>query len=102
MKYKEIEYKSKKLTRINAKKAKEIYTHPKKYNGVTLYMLPVNANPESPWINGFFELTMDFDSMDAIDNNRYVNEVIYYNCNNELGNYLKYYIEETFKNGLPF
>ena len=95
MKCKEIEYKSKKLTRINAKKAKEIYTHPKKYNGVTLYMLPVTANPDSPLINGFFELTMDFDSMDAIDNNSYVNEVIYYNCNNELGNYLKYYIEES-------
>ena len=95
MKCKETEYKSKKLTRINAKRAKEIYTHPKKYNGVTLYMLPVNANPDSPLINGFFELTMDFDSMDAIDNNRYVNEVIYYNCNNELGNYLKYYIEES-------
>ena len=102
MKYKEIEYKNKKLIRINSKKAEEIYTHPKKYNGVTLYMLPVNANPDSPWINGFFELTMDFDSMDAIDNNKYINELIYYNCNNELGNYLKYYIEETFKTGLPF
>lgn len=102
MKYKEIEYKSKKLMRINAKKAKEIYMHPKKYNGFTLYMLPVNANPKSPWIDGFFELTMNFDSMDAIDNNRYINELVFYNCNNELGNYLKYYIEETVKNGLPF
>lgn len=95
MKYKEIEYKSKKLTRINARKAHNILNHPKKYDGVTLYMLPVNANPESPWINGFFELTMDFDSMDAIDDNRYVNELVFYNCNNELGNYLKYYIEES-------
>lgn len=95
MKYKEIEYKNKNLTRINAKKAKEIYTHPKKYNGVTLYILPVNANPESPWIDGFFELTMDFDSMDAINNANYINELVFYNCNNELGNYLKYYIEES-------
>ena len=94
MKYKEIEYKNKKLTRINAKKAYNILNHPKKYNGVTLYMLPVNANPESPWINGFFELAMDFDSMDAIDNNRYISELIYYNCNNELGKYLKFYIEK--------
>lgn len=95
MKYKEIEYKNKKLIRINSKKAEEIYMHPKKYNGVTLYMLPINANPDCIFINGFFKLTMDFDSMDAIDNNRYINEIIYYNCNNELGNYLKYYIEEN-------
>ena len=94
MKYKEIEYKNKKLVRINAKKAYNILNHPKTFNGVTLYMLPVNANPESPWINGFFELTMDFDSMDAIDNNRYISELIYYNCNNELGKYLKFYIEK--------
>ena len=94
MKYKKIRYRNKKLIRINARKAYNILNHPKKYNGVTLYMLPVNANPESPWINGFFELTMTFDSMDAIDNNSYVNELVFYNCNNELGNYLKYYIEE--------
>ena len=95
MKYKKIEYKNKKLIRINAKKAHNILNHPKKYNGVTLYMLPVNTNPDSPLIDGFFELTMDFDSMDAVDNNRYINELIYYNCNDELGNYLKYYIEES-------
>lgn len=95
MKYKEIEYKNKKLVRINAKKAEEIYMHPKKYNGVTLYMLPVNANPDSIFINGFFELTMDYNSMDATDNMQYINELVYYNCNNELGNYLKYYIEDA-------
>lgn len=95
MKYKEEKYKNKKLIRINSKKAEEIYMHPKKYNGITLYMLPVNANPKSPWIDGFFELTMDSNSMDAIDNSNYINELIYYNCNNELGNYLKYYIEES-------
>lgn len=94
MTYKNVDYRGKKLVRINAKKARNILEHPKQFDGVTLYMLPVNANPNSPWINGFFELTMDFDSMDAIDNNRYVNELIYYNCNNEMGKYLKYYIEE--------
>ena len=98
MKYKEIEYKNKKLVRINAKKAYNILNHPKKYNGVTLYMLPVNANPDCIFINGFFELTIDFNNMDATDNNRYVNEVIYYNCNNELGKYLKFYIEKKTKN----
>ena len=95
MKYKKITYKNNNLIRINAKKAKEIYTHPKKYNGVTLYMLPINADPESPWINGFFELEMDFYSMDAIDNSNYINELIYYNCGDELGKYLKYYINEV-------
>lgn len=94
MKYKKIEYKNKKLMRINARKAREIYMNPKKYNGITLYMLPINADYESPWINGFFELEMDFCNMDAIDNLNYINELIYYNCNRELGDYLKYYIEE--------
>lgn len=95
MKYKKITYRNKNLIRITAKKAEEIYTHPKKYDGVTLYMLPINADPESPWINGFFELEMDFYSMDAVDNCNYINELIYYNCNDELGNYLKYYISEV-------
>ena len=95
MKYKKITYKNMNLIRINAKKAKEIYTHPKKYTGVTLYMLPINADPESPWINGFFELEMDFYNMDAIDNCNYINELIYYNCGDELGKYLKYYINEV-------
>lgn len=94
MKYKKERYKNKNLIRINSRKAYNILNHPKDFDGVTLYMLPVNANPKSPWINGFFELTMDFNSMDAVDNNRYINELIYYNCNDELGKYLKYYIEE--------
>ena len=95
MKYKKIKYNNINLIRINRKKAENIYLHPKKYNGVTLYMLPINANPESPWINGFFTLTMDFYNMDAVDNSNYINELVYYNCNDELGNYLKFYIEEV-------
>ena len=94
MKYKEIEYKNKKLIRINAKKAYNILTHPKTFDDVTLYILPINADPESPLINGFFELTMDFYSMDACDNMNYINELKYYNCNKELGKYLKFYIEK--------
>ena len=93
MKYKKIKYNDINLIRINRKKAEDIYLHPKKYNGVTLYMLPINANPESPWVSGFFTLTMDFNSMDAVDNSNYINELVYYNCNDELGNYLKFYIE---------
>ena len=93
MKYKKIKYNGINLIRINRKKAENIYLHPKKYDGVTLYMLPINANPESPWVDGFFTLTMDFYNMDAVDNSNYINELVYYNCNDELGNYLKFYIE---------
>lgn len=95
MKYREEEYKNKKLIRINARRAYNILNHPKTFDGVTLYMLPINANPEALFINGFFEITMDFNNMDAIDNMMYINELKYYNCNNELGNYLKYYIEKS-------
>ena len=95
MKYKKIKYNDTNLIRINRKKAEDIYLHPKKYDGVTLYMLPVNANPDCMFINGFFTLTMDFNSMDAVDNSNYINELVYYNCNDELGNYLKFYIEEV-------
>lgn len=94
MKYKKIEYKNKKLIRINARKAHNILNHPETFNGVTLYMLPINANPESPFINGFFELTIDPVNMNAINNELYVSEIKKYNCNNELGKYLKYYIEK--------
>ena len=94
MKYKKIKYNDINLIRINRKKAEDIYLHPKKYDGVTLYMLPVNANPDCMFINGLFTLTMDFNSMDAVDNSNYINELVYYNCNDELGNYLKFYIEE--------
>lgn len=97
MKYKEITYKGKKLIRINARKAHNILNNPETFNGVTLYMLPVNANPDSPLINGFFELTMDSVNMNAIDNELYVSKIVFYNCNNELGNYLKFYIEENIK-----
>ena len=95
MKYKKIKYNDINLIRINRKKAEDIYLHPKKYDGVTLYMLPVNSNPDCMFINGFFTLTMDFNSMDAVDNSNYINELVYYNCNDELGNYLKFYIEEV-------
>ena len=98
MKYKKIKYEDINLIRINRKKAEDIYLHPKKYDGVTLYMLPVNTNPDCIFINGFFTLTMDFNNMDAVDNSNYINELVYYNCNDELGNYLKFYIEEDGNN----
>lgn len=95
MNYKKIKYNGKTLTRINRKKAVNILQHPKRYEGVTIYFLPVNADPESPWINGFEYLTMDFNSMDAVDNMRYLSEYVYYNCVDDLGSYLKFYVEEV-------
>lgn len=92
---KNITYKNKKLKRITEKKVYNIINHPSKYQGLTLYMLPVNTNPDSPWINGFFELTIEnIAYMDSMDYHRYINECKYYNCGAELGSYMKYYIEE--------
>ena len=91
---KKITYNNKQLTRINRKKAINILTNPKKHDGIIVYFLPVNADPKSPWINGFEYLTMDFNSMDAVDNINYLNEYMFYNCVEDLGKYLKFYIEE--------
>lgn len=94
MKYNKINYKGKELKRITERKVFNIIENKSKYNGLTIYMLPVEANPESPWINGFFELTMENNIyMDKIDCYRYINECKYYNCVDELGKYLKYYVE---------
>lgn len=92
MLYKKIKYNNMDLIRINKRKAINILSQPKKHNGIIVYMLPVNANPESPWIKGFFEIECN-QYNDSIDNITQVNEIQYYNCNDELGSYLKYYIE---------
>ena len=94
MEQKKVVYKEKQLKRINKRKALEILNHPKKYDGVTIYFLPVNANPDSPWIGGFELLTMDARYMDAVDNCNFISEYMDYNCIEDLGKYLKYYIEE--------
>lgn len=95
MKYKNITYKNKNLTRISEKKVYNIINNPSQHEGLTIYMLPINANPESPWINGFFELTIEnIIYMDSIDYSNYISECKYYNCGSELGSYLKYYIEK--------
>lgn len=95
MKYNEIIYKNKKLKRITEKKVNNIINNCSKYEGLVIYMLPINADPDSPWINGFFEMQIEkIIYMDSIDYKRYINECKYYNCNKELGLYLKYYIEK--------
>lgn len=94
MKYKEITYKNKDLIRISEKKVKYIINNPSKFTNLIIYILPINANPASPWINGFDELEIDIKYMDTIDYISYINEYKYYNCIEELGDYLKFYIEK--------
>lgn len=95
--YKKIEYKGKQLKRITRRKAENILQHPKQFDGVTVYTLPINANPNSPWIDGFFEIANSWGYRDAVDNINELNEIEYYNCGDELGKYLKFYIEEDAK-----
>lgn len=95
MYFKSISYKGKELKRISKRRVDKIISNPSKYKGLVIYMLPVNANPHSIYMD-FFELEIvDITYMDSIDYNRYITECEYYNCNNELGNYLKFYIEEA-------
>lgn len=94
MKYSKISYKGKELKRISRKKVNSIINKPSKYQGLTIYTLPVEANPESPWINGFFEIEIENSVYrDSIDYYNELSEIEYYNCVDELGKYLKYYIE---------
>ena len=93
MKNKNILYNNIELIRISKKTAIKLLEHPSIYEGIILYILPVNANPFSYWINGFTEFKIEnVTFMDSVDNMNFINEYIYYNCNNELGKYLKYYI----------
>lgn len=94
MKYQNIKYKDKNLIRVNSKKIDNIIKNYKENIGKTIYILPINANPECIFINGFFEITID-EYKDYIDYINYINEIKFYNCCAELGHYLKYYIDEV-------
>lgn len=90
MKYKKVIYKNDVYIRINEKKAMNLLKNNKK---ITLYVLPINADPNNEWINGFFEVEQDSPYTDYIDSINTINEIRYYNCVDELGSYLKYYIK---------
>lgn len=91
MKYKQISYNNEVYYRISSRKAINLLKNNKK---ITLYVLPIDANPESPWINGFYEIEQETPFTDYIDSINTIHEIIYYNCNDELGSYLKYYIKK--------
>lgn len=95
MKYNKITYKNKNLKRVSYTKIKNIINNCSKYEGLTIYMLPVNFNPDSYFVNGFFEIDIEKKIyMDTVDYYNYINECIYYNCNKEAGSYLKFYLED--------
>ena len=73
-----------KWKKINKTQARKIFN-----NFGTIYLLPSNMSTESMWgfpygINQETELTFD----------GAVNAFRYYNCNNELGRYVHYFIKE--------
>lgn len=97
MKLKEVYYKGEKYTRISWAKVKNIIDKPTKLkSNLIIYTLPINANPNNPWINGFYEIEVEktLAHKDSIDYYNEINEIIYYNCNRETGEYLAYYIKE--------
>jgi len=97
MKYKKIKYNEKDLVRISKRKALDIVNHPSAHIGETLYTLPILANPNSPWINGFFEIEIEpITYRDSIDYLNEIAEIDYYNCGADLGHYLKFYIESKY------
>ena len=91
MKYLHKTFNGDSFKRITRKKAIELLKNNKK---ITLYTLPINYNPNSKWINGFFEIEQEAPFTDYIDSINTINEIIYYNCNREAGLYLKFYIKE--------
>ena len=92
MKYKHVIYNNESYTRITARKATNIL---KKEKHACIYILPINANPNSIYINGFFEVEVNHPYFDYIDAVNQIHEIAYYNCINELGSYLKYYIKDS-------
>lgn len=82
------------LIRVNREKARKCYVE-----GMTIYVMPVKLRP-SMWVD-FFK----GDYPDRIKDlsweekakyfDAWINEVIFYNCTNETGNYLKFYIKDN-------
>lgn len=93
MNYKNITYKNKNLIRINRKKLDNILKNYKKHIGLVIYIAPVymRIDESNHWMSPF-ELEIN-DYMDYYDYMNQINEIKYYNCIDELGKYLKYYIE---------
>ena len=63
--------------------------------GQDVYVLPNKANPYSPWIEpALVNLAAQIESDLSFAFDMFCNSYRYYNCNNELGNSLAYYVEK--------
>lgn len=95
MKFKEITYNNMELKRINFKRVDNILKNYSKHLGLTIYVAPINMRIDntSYW-NSPFEIEID-NYNDYYDYINQINEIRYYNCVEELGKYLKFYIKKV-------
>lgn len=90
-----LEYEDKKLKRLSLTSVKsllhgnELFNRKENKKTWRIYAIPCKANINSLWVE-FFEK----ECVGVEDFEKWVNEVMYYNCNNEMGRYLHYYIEK--------
>lgn len=92
---KEITYNNKQLKRISARKVYNIIDNKSKLkHDIIIYAIPCKMRHDTEW-TGFFEIEISKNNayMDSIDIYNMLNEIAFYNCNNETGKYLRYYIE---------
>ena len=77
-------YETKNLIRVNKKVARKLYDL-----GFNVWLCPCKANPESPWwlMSIFNKNRYDY-TFDEI-----VAKYTWYNCNNEVGKYVAYYVD---------
>ena len=85
-------YETKNLIRVNKSVARKLYKL-----GFDVGLCPCKAYPESPW--GLMSTCNRYsDCIDESDNNYFdklVDMFIWYNCNNELGQYPAYYVDKN-------
>lgn len=79
-------YETKNLIRVNKTVARKLYNL-----GFDVGLCPCKANPETPWgLIGKFNRNGYYDCFDSL-----VNAFTWYNCNNELGKYVAYYVDKN-------
>lgn len=83
MKYGQITVSGTTFQQVNKTKAGRFF-----YEGKSVFLLPCNANPNSPWA-GMYEIVDEGD----YDFNNIVNHFEYYNCNGEMGKYAVFFIK---------
>ena len=81
------------MIKINKNQAKAIIKREVKHaNYFEIYVLPCKTRVDSMWLKPYKIVT---NSLEKFENE--CNSYKYYNCNNELGGYLAYYISEEYK-----